>query len=110
MQQNKTYASLPGDSHTFDVTFDYFTERPHFLISICDKKIKQYDSLTDDQKKEVIKIANATFTEFKEKNTNCTNASAVLSQHCGTWYSAEHNFHAHLCVSKELFKIISRTK
>lgn len=110
MQSNTTYASLPGNSQTFEVTFDYYTARPHFSISIRDKKIKQYESLTDDQKKEVIEIANATFTEFKDKNTNCTNAFAVLSQHCGTWYNAEHNFHAHLCVNKELFKIIFTDK
>ena len=85
MQQNKTYDSLPGNSQTFEVTFDYYTPdpRPHFLIATRNKEIKKYELLTNDQKEEVIKIANATFTEFKEKNTDCTNASAVLSQHCG---------------------------
>lgn len=110
MQQNKTYDSLPGNSQTFEVTFDYYTPRPHFLIATRNKEIKKYELLTNDQKEEVIKIANATFTEFKEKNTGCTNASAVLSQHCGTWYTATHNFHAHLCVNKELFEVIFTDK
>lgn len=109
MQTNKTYDSLPGNSETFEVTFDYYTPRPHFIIATRDKEIKQYESLTDVQKEEVIKIANATFSEFKE-NTNCTNASAVLSQHCGTWYTETHNFHAHLCLNKELFEVIFTDK
>ena len=108
MQQNKTYDWLPGNSETFEVTFDYYTPRPHFIIATRNKKIKQYESLTDDQKKEVIKIAIDTFTKFKENCTDCT--TAVLSQHCGTWYSAKENFHAHLCVNMEFFRIIFKDK
>ena len=124
--------SLLGNG-TFRVNFDCYTARPHFIIVLDDKSSetlpetssktlpetssktlpetssktlpKTYDDLSVDQIKEVISLA------LQMVNTYSLDKSRpVLSQHCGTWYSSKHNYHAHLCVNTETYLDILRRK
>ena len=104
MMQNRTSVdnfSLLSKG-TFRVNFDCYTARPHFIIVLDDTSSTTYQDLSDDQKRQVISLA----LEMVDKYS----LDAVLSQHCGTWYSSKHNYHAHLCVDTETYLKILRSK
>ena len=103
MMQNRTSVfdfSLLSDG-TFKVNFDCYTARPHFIIALDDKSSTTYEDLSDDQKRQVISLALKMV-----KNYPLHESRAVLSQHCGTWYSSRHNYHAHLCVNADKYLAI----
>ena len=79
---------------TFRVNFDCYTARPHFIIVLDDSSSTTYEDLRDDQKRQVISLALEMVNKYSRDESR-----AVLSQHCGTWYSPRHNYHAHLCVN-----------
>lgn len=90
---------------TFRVNFDCYTARPHFIIVSDDASLNAYEDLCDDQKKKVISLALEMV-----KNNSLHESRAVLSQHCGTWYSSRYYYHAHLCVSVDKYLAISRKR
>ena len=79
---------------TFRVNFDCYTARPHFIIVLDHTSSRTYEDLSDDQKQRVISLALEMVNNY-----SLDESRAVLSQHCGTWYSSRHNYHAHLCVN-----------
>ena len=86
---------------TFRVNFDCYTARPHFIIVSDDESLNAYEDLCDDQKKKVISLALEMV-----KNYSLHESRAVLSQHCGTWYSSRYHYHAHLCVNVDKYLAI----
>ena len=103
MMQNRTSVynfSLLGDG-TFRVNFDCYTARPHFIIVLDDTLPTTYEDLSDDQKRQVISLALEMVNNY-----SLDESRAVLSQHCGTWYSSRHNYHAHLCVNANKYLAI----
>ena len=103
MMQNRTSVynfSLLSDG-AFRVNFDCYTARPHFIIVLDDTSSTTYEDLTDDQKRQVISLALEMVNNY-----SLDESRAVLSQHCGTWYSSRHNYHAHLCVNANKYLAI----
>ena len=76
------------------VNFDCYTARPHFVIASENQSKKTYEALSVDEKKKVIGLALQMVTIHK-----LSGSRAILSQHSGSWYNANHNYHAHLCVA-----------
>ena len=105
MMQNRTSVynfSLLSDG-TFRVNFDCYTARPHFIIVLDDTLSTTYEDLSDDQKRQVISLALEMVNNYSLDESA---ELAVLSQHCGTWYSSRHNYHAHLCVNANKYLAI----
>lgn len=86
---------------TFRVNFDCYTARPHFIIVLDHTSSRTYEDLSDDQKQRVISLALEMVNNY-----SLDQSRAVLSQHCGTWYSSRHNYHAHLCVNANKYLAI----
>ena len=89
---------------TFRVNFDCYTARPHFIIVLDHTSSRTYEDLSDDQKQRVISLALEMVNNYALDNYD--ESRAVLSQHCGTWYSSRHNYHAHLCVNADEYLAI----
>lgn len=86
---------------TFRVNFDCYTARPHFIIVLDHTSSRTYEDLSDDQKQRVISLALEMVNNY-----SLYESRAVLSQHCGTWYSSRHKYHAHLCVNADKYLAI----
>ena len=80
------------------VNFDCYTARPHFVIASENPSKKTYEALSDDEKKKVIGLALQMVTIYE-----LSESRAILSQHSGSWYNPNHNYHAHLCVANERY-------
>lgn len=107
MMQNRTSVynfSLLSDG-AFRVNFDCYTARPHFIIVLDDASSTTYEDLSDDQKRQVISLALEMVNNY-----SLDESRAVLSQHCGTWYSSRHNYHAHLCVNANKYLAILKKR
>lgn len=81
---------------TFKVNFDLYTPRAHLIVLFNDAEHKKrcYDTLLQEEKKNLIDAASAVVKEYKLTN------KSILSLHRGSWADAPH-FHAHVCVDVE---------
>ena len=91
---SKRYSLVPCD--TFEVVFDRYTPRPHFIILSQDKTKRDYDSLDSEAK---LKVVKTTKTMVSHEHGYHLEKSAILSLHFGSWRSKKtKEFHAHICV------------
>lgn len=102
----KTYDLIPADKgcDVFNVQFDLYTPRAHFMI-LPRKPKETYDKLSEEEKLKVIKLAMSMVSEYNLQK------SAILSLHFGSWLSTPHKFHAHICVDVEDYlRIVDQKK
>ena len=102
----KTYDLIPADKKcdVFNVQFDLYTPRAHFMILPREPK-ERYDKLSEEEKLKVIKLAMLMVSEYNLQK------SAILSLHFGSWLSTPNKFHAHICVDvKDYVRIVGQKK
>ena len=89
---------LPSNAKcdTFEVVFDYYTPRAHFIIVPRNRKsITHYNSLDSGAKLKIVKAAMAMVYHYHLQT------SAILSLHLGKWGTDKNKFHVHLSVDVE---------
>ena len=99
----ETYDLIPEEKacDVFNVQFDLYTPRAHFMILPRNPK-ERYDKLSEEDKLKVIKLAMSMVSEYNLQK------SAILSLHFGSWLSTPNKFHAHICVDVEDYLHIVR--
>ena len=92
----EAYDLIPAEKacDVFNVQFDLYTPRAHFMILPCNPK-ERYDKLSEEDQLKVIKLAMSMVSEYNLQK------SAILSLHFGSWLSTPSKFHAHICVDVE---------
>lgn len=96
------YNVLEGsfNNSLFDVKFDLYTPRPHFILLTKESEIEfvnpNFSSTTNEQKQELIKSVKSVMELFKIDG-------GILSIHLGAWRSQKEKLHVHFCVNVDSY-------
>lgn len=97
----------PNRNEIFQVVFDYYTPRSHFVIlprNGFEHIGRDYGELQRKYKLEFVNTAMAMVAEYK------LGESTLLSVHRGLWLSNKEKFHASVCVGVEEYVDVLKAK
>ena len=80
----------------FKVTFDFHTDRPHFIILPKGVMSPDFSGITEDQKQQLIQAGKSVLGASHIDG-------GILSVHRGSWVSKKELFHAHVCVDRKKY-------
>lgn len=95
------YNLLEGnfDNPIFDVTFDFYSPRPHFIILTKEGASieREFSRITNAETQQLIKAGKSVMESFTEID------GGILSIHRGRWRSETDKIHVHFCVNVESY-------